>query len=199
MGTHTTVTCAPAEDSGLLSPLQSLNWVKVSLISTVVFLPVSIEPWVEMCFDLSAGDRILCLRGPAADFCKGSTREDEGGCWPSRQASGGTNLVQSLEWNSPLYINFTDYEKASDSVDRETMWKLLKHYGVPKKIISLIQCTYQDMSFRIAHAGRLSKSFEVKTGVRQGCLLSPFFFLLVIDWIVKITTTGRNNGIQWTL
>ena len=37
-------------------------------------------------------------------------------------------VEQSLEWNSPLYINFIDYEKAFDSVDRETMWKLLRHY-----------------------------------------------------------------------
>nr|KAG5685972.1 hypothetical protein BaRGS_017411 [Batillaria attramentaria] len=87
-------------------------------------------------------------------------------------------VEQSLEWNSPLYINFIDYEKAFDSVDREALWKLLRHYGVPGKIISLIQCTYQDMSCRIAHAGQLSESFEVKTGVRQGCLLSPFLFLL---------------------
>ena len=39
----------------------------------------------------------------------------------------------------------------------------------------------------------------MKTGVRQGYLLSPFLFLLAIDWIMKTTTTGRNNGIQWTL
>ena len=61
-------------------------------------------------------------------------------------------VEQSLEWNSPppplppLYINFIDYETAFDSVDRETMWKLLRHYGVPKKIISLIRYTFQDMS-----------------------------------------------------
>ena len=79
------------------------------------------------------------------------------------------------------------------------MWKLLRHYGVPKKIISLIRCTFQDMSCKIASAGQLSESFEVKTGIRQGCLLSPFLFLLVIDWIIKTTTAGRNNGIQWTL
>nr|KAG5700724.1 hypothetical protein BaRGS_029089 [Batillaria attramentaria] len=108
-------------------------------------------------------------------------------------------VEQSLEWNSPLYINFIDYEKAFDSVDREALWKLLRHYGVPGKIISLIQCTYQDMSCRIAHAGQLSESFEVKTEVRQGCLLSPFLFLLVIDWIMKTTTAGRKNGLQWTL
>ena len=105
-------------------------------------------------------------------------------------------VEQSLEWNSPLYINFIDYEEAFDSVDRESMWKLLRHYGVPKKIISFIRCTFQDMSCRIAHAGQLSESFEVKTGVRQERLLSPFHFTLVIDWIMKITTTGRNNGTQ---
>ena len=98
----------------------------------------------------------------------------------------------------PLYINFIDYQKAFDSVDRETMWKLLRHCGVPVKIISLIRCTFQNMSCRMAHAGQLSESSEEKTGVRQGCWLSPFLFLLVIDWIMKTTTTGRNNGIQWT-
>ncbi|GFR83528.1 retrovirus-related Pol polyprotein from type-1 retrotransposable element R2 [Elysia marginata] len=108
-------------------------------------------------------------------------------------------VEQSLKWNSPLYINFIDYEKAFDSVDRETLCKLLKHYGIPKKIISIIKCNYQDMKCKVAHACQLSDSFEVKTGVRQGCLLSPFLFLLVIDWIMKTTTQGRNNGLQWTL
>ena len=79
------------------------------------------------------------------------------------------------------------------------MWKVLRHYGITEKIISLIRCTYQDMNYRTAHAAELSESFEVKTRVRQGCLLSPFLFLLVIDWIMKTTTTGMNNGIQWTL
>nr|KAG5708190.1 hypothetical protein BaRGS_021124 [Batillaria attramentaria] len=118
---------------------------------------------------------------------------------PGKIASLRIIVEQSLEWNSPLYINFIDYEKAFDSVDREALWKLLRHYGVPGKIISLIRCTYQDMSCRIAHAGQSSESFEVKTGVRQGCLLSPFLFPLVIDRIMKTTTAGRKNGIQWTL
>ena len=108
-------------------------------------------------------------------------------------------VEQTSEWNSPLYINFIDYEKAFDSVDRETLWKLLRHYGIPEKITSLIKCIYKDMNCKVNHAGQLSESFEVKTGVRQGCLLSPFLFLLVIDWIMKTTTEGRNNGIQWTL
>ena len=69
-----------------------------------------------------------------------------------------------------------------------------------EKIISLIRCTYHDMSCRISNTSQLSESFEVKTRVQKGCLLSPFLFLLVIDWIMKITTTGRNYGqcTRWT-
>ncbi|VDP23927.1 unnamed protein product [Schistosoma margrebowiei] len=44
----------------------------------------------------------------------------------------------------------------------------------------------------------MTKSFEVKTGVKQGCLLSPFLFLLVIDWIMKTSTSEGKHGIQWT-
>ena len=43
-----------------------------------------------------------------------------------------------MEWDSPLYINFVDYEKAFDSLDRETLWKLLQHYGIADKCITLI-------------------------------------------------------------
>ena len=46
-------------------------------------------------------------------------------------------VEQSIEWNSSLYINFVDYEKAFDSVDRETLWKVLRHYGVPKKLVNM--------------------------------------------------------------
>ena len=41
-----------------------------------------------------------------------------------------------------MYVNFIDYEKAFDSVDRQILWKLLRHYGVPVKIVSQIQCIY---------------------------------------------------------
>ncbi|VDP70884.1 unnamed protein product [Schistosoma curassoni] len=32
----------------------------------------------------------------------------------------------------------------------------------------------------------------------QGCLLSPFLFLLVIDWIMKTSASKGKHGIQWT-
>ena len=108
-------------------------------------------------------------------------------------------MEQSIKWNSSLYINFVDYEKAFDSVDRETLWKVLRHYGVPKKLVNMIKNSYEGMSCRVIHEGQLTKNFEVRTGVRQGCLLSPFLFILVIDWVMKTATKEKRNGIQWTM
>jgi len=104
-------------------------------------------------------------------------------------------LEQSLEWNSPVYATFVDYEKAFDSVAREVLWKLLRHYGIPEKYITLKQKTYEKCTCRVIHNGVLSELFEKLTGVRQGCLLSPFLFLLVIDWIMRRMTGKHQDGI----
>ena len=109
------------------------------------------------------------------------------------------SIEQTLEWNSPLYINFVDYEKAFDSMHRVTVCKLLRNHGVSTKFVNMIKSSYEGMTCRVIHEGQLTNQCVIKTGVRKGCLLSPFLFLLVIDWVMKTTTEGRKNGIQWTL
>ena len=39
--------------------------------------------------------------------------------------------------------------------------------------------------------------FDILTGVRQGCVLSPFLFLIVIDFLMRRTVDGRDYGITW--
>ncbi|VDP46333.1 unnamed protein product [Schistosoma margrebowiei] len=97
-----------------------------------------------------------------------------------------------------MYINFIDYEKAFDSVDRRTLWKLLRHYGVPEKIVNIIPNSYDGPQCKVVHGGQLIDAFQVRPGVRHDCLLSPFLFLLVVDWIMKTSTSEGKHGIQWT-
>jgi hypothetical protein len=48
-------------------------------------------------------------------------------------------VEQSLEWNTSLFLNFVDFEKAFDSLDREVLWNLMAHYGIPQKFINIIR------------------------------------------------------------
>ena len=92
-------------------------------------------------------------------------------------------VEQSIEWNSSLCVNFVDYEKAFDSLNRETLWKILRRYAVPMKLVNMIKNSYEGMSCRVIHDAQLTKNFEIRTGVSQGCLLSPFLFMLAINRI----------------
>ena len=57
-------------------------------------------------------------------------------------------IEQSIEFQSSLYLDFVDFEKAFDSVDHQFLWNLLGLYGVPDKVIRIIKLFYQDFSAR---------------------------------------------------
>ncbi|VDP23754.1 unnamed protein product [Schistosoma margrebowiei] len=129
------------------------------------------------------------LRDQQAGFRKDRSCTD-------RIATLRITVEKSIEWNSTLYINFIDYEKAVDSVDRRTLWKLLRHYGVSEKIVKIIRNSFDGLQCKVVHRGQLTDAFQVRTRVRQGCLLSPFLFLLVVDWIMRTSTSEGKHGIQ---
>ena len=98
-----------------------------------------------------------------------------------------------------MYINFIDLKKAFDSVHRESIWKILRAYGIPHKIVAIILRTlYEHFKCRVTVEYTLTESFPVKSGVRQGCILSLILFLVVIDWVMRKTTSDRPRGIQWS-
>ncbi|VDP73970.1 unnamed protein product [Schistosoma mattheei] len=74
------------------------------------------------------------------DAVDAKLRDQQAGFRKDRSCTGQIAILRiiiehSVEWNSSLYINFIDCEKAFDSVDRGTLWKPLRHYGVPEEII----------------------------------------------------------------
>ena len=105
-------------------------------------------------------------------------------------------IEQCTEWQRQLYVNFVDFEKAFDSIHRESIWQILRAYGIPQKIVQLIKSFYANFSCTV---GESELSFKVTTGVRQGCVMSAILFNLVIDWVLRKTTEDSQRGIRWTL
>ena len=85
----------------------------------------------------------------------------------------------------PLYITFIDFTKAFDSLDREMMFAILRHYGIPQKIVDAIRALYDKSKSRVYVDGKLSDPFDITTGVLQGDVLASFLFIIVIDYISK--------------
>ena len=82
----------------------------------------------------------------------------------------------SLEQNKPLYICFVDLKKAYDSVDRETLWKVLKKFGVNEKMIQMIRAFHDGMKAKININGEFSEAFPINQGLRQGCVMATVLF-----------------------
>ena len=109
-----------------------------------------------------------------------------------------TIIEQSLEWNVPVFINFIDFSKAFDSIHRDSLWKIVRSYGIPDKLVRLIKTFYENYECCIAlDNNKLSDNFNITTGVRQGCILSPILFLIIIDWVMRKSTNDANRGIPW--
>ena len=58
---------------------------------------------------------------------------------------------------------------------------------------------YSDFKSQVICNTALTDAFSVTTGVKQGCILSPFLFILGIDWVLRQVTSGVRKGIRWTL
>jgi hypothetical protein len=83
---------------------------------------------------------------------------------------------ECYEKNLPLYLCFVDLTKAYDSVDRETLWKILGKYGVDTIMINLIRAFHDGMKAKISISGKFSEELSINNGLRQGCVMAPILF-----------------------
>jgi hypothetical protein len=90
-------------------------------------------------------------------------------------------------------IVFLDIRAAFDSVDRTVLWNCLMRNGVPEKYINILKSLYLHTSAQVRAYGQLSPSFEVSSGVRQGCPISPFLFNYAMDDVLKSALGGLDN------
>ena len=130
------------------------------------------------------------LRNEQAGFRK------ERSC-PEQIATLRNIIEQSLEFNTELHLNFLDFKKAFTSVHRDSLWKIVRLYGIPDQYIAIFKSLYAHSQCCIRTENGNTEYFDIISGVRQGCILSPLLFLIVIDYILKSCLSETKFGIEW--
>lgn len=103
-----------------------------------------------------------------------------------------------IEWNEKAYVAFIDLEKAFDRINRRRLWGVLREqiYRVPEELVRAIESLYEDPISMVRDGSEGERWFGVRTGVRQGSILSPILFTLFLDHCLRRIDEGRRGGKQ---
>ena len=110
-----------------------------------------------------------------------------------RKGRGTRNQIASICWiikkarefQKNIFFCFIDYAKASDCVDHNKLWKMLKEMGIPDHLTCLLRNLYagQEATVRTGHGTK--DWFQIGKGICQGCILSLCLFNLYTEYIMR--------------
>ena len=102
------------------------------------------------------------------------------------------NVVSYTETkNIPGLLLFVDFEKAFDTIEWAFVEKTLHHFGFGSSLIKWVNLFYRDIQSCVVNNGWSAGFFELSRGVRQGCPLSPYIFILCAE-VLAITIRKDN-------
>ena len=121
---------------------------------------------------------------------------------PSEGCYEHTFMLQSLIGDArrnqkDLYLSWLDLRNAFGSIPHSAIFATLTHMGVPEPLINFIRNAYTNATTNIKTNDGLSESIPVRSGVKQGCPLSPILFNLATELIlrkVKATAQAERGG-----
>ena len=79
--------------------------------------------------------------------------------------------------------NIIGLGKTFDKVNQKRMVKTLSPVGIPSKLCNIIDCLYKDPKFKVHDQHSSSIIKRQCEGIRQGCPLSPYLFVILLSVI----------------
>ena len=127
-----------------------------------------------------------------------------------RKGRGTRDQVANVHWivekaresQRNIYFCCIDYTIDFDCVDHNKLCKILKEMGIPDHLTCLLRNLYAGQEATVRTGQGTTDWFQIRKGVRQGCILPPCLFNLYAEYIMRnagldeaqagIKITGRN-------
>ena len=94
-----------------------------------------------------------------------------------------------------LYCCFVDFKAAFDSISRVSLaYKLLK-MDIGGNFLRVLRNMYEKVLYSVRSGNEVTDAFPSKTGVKQGCILSPLLFNLFVADLPDIFTNDCDPAI----
>ena len=95
-----------------------------------------------------------------------------------------------------LHLLFLDWEKAFDSVPHHKIIETLALFGIPYSFLNIIASLYNQAEFQVQVGPQTSSWAKQKCGIRQGCPLSPYLFVLILDVMFTETRSALPSSFK---
>ena len=120
-----------------------------------------------------------------------------------RPGRGTTDMIFSAregqekcrEQGRDICLAFIDLTKAFDSVNKEAPWACLARLGCPPKFVNITRQLHEGMKGCVLYDGEQYGSFNINTGVKQGCVIAPTLFSIFLAAFISLAAVDQAKGV----
>lgn len=105
-------------------------------------------------------------------------------------------MQKAHDHQQPLFMCFVDYTKAFESVSHQKLWVTMLDMDYPPHLVDLLSKLYCKQRAKVKAASTTSDWLQIKRGVRQGCVRSPYLFNILSEMVMREALEGVKGGRQ---
>ena len=98
------------------------------------------------------------------------------------------------EADATACILFIDFAKAFDSPPRSAIWACLRHIGCPPDVLAVIVAIHAQPVATVRHT---DVNFPMSRGIRQGCMLGPTLFIILLNVVMEKSGCRDVIGVEF--